>query len=84
MEMDDALKGNTADDNLMSPKEVKASEKKKAYAAMVEISNTAKSIATAMDKTNRLAEQAQLISVAQTLGKNDILEDLLASMSSDG
>ena len=48
--------------------------------AIVEISDTAKSIVVAMDKTNKLAEQAQRISVAQALGKNDLLETILASM----
>jgi len=36
-----------------------------------------------MEKTNRLAEQAQLISLAQTLGKDDILESLLNGMSNN-
>ena len=35
-----------------------------------------------VDEKNRLAWQAQLIAVAQHLGKHKILEDLLASFSS--
>jgi hypothetical protein len=81
VEMDDALKGNTGDTESLKRPEVKCNEKKKAFAAVVEISNTAKSIASAMEKTNRLAEQAQLISVAQALGKHDILENILKTMS---
>ena len=48
---------------------------------MVDISNVAKSIAQEMKETNRLAKEAaglakqsQLISVAQHLGKNEILD----------
>ena len=98
-DVDDAIKGNTTVDLTKhdnNSKNEKNNEKKKAYAAMVEISNTAKSIAESMENTNRLAEQnniiakqnnviapqAQIISVAQALGKNDVLEKLLKEMSS--
>ena len=82
VEMDDALKGSTADLCFTNTNEDKGSNKKRAYSAMIDISTTAKSIAIAMDKTNRLAEQAQMIEIAKALGKHDILEKLLASMSS--
>ena len=86
-EMDDALKGNT--DYALPSDASSKGEKKRAYAAMVDISNVAKSIAAEMKETNRLAQEAanlakqsQLIAVAQHLGKNDILETILASFSS--
>ena len=87
-EMDEVLKGNTDEIEPMA-KGTGLSEKKRAYAAMVDISNVAKSIAQEMKETNRLAKEAaglakqsQLISVAQHLGKNEILEKILASFSS--
>ena len=49
---------------------------------MVKILETRQTIAVSMDKTYKLVEQAQLISVAQAFGKNNILESLLLSMSS--
>mmetsp|Transcript_7393 Transcript_7393/g.9586 ORF Transcript_7393/g.9586 Transcript_7393/m.9586 type:complete len:94 (+) Transcript_7393:345-626(+) len=58
MEMDEALKGNTVDNlTLYNKIKEKMNEKKKAYAAMVETLNTAKSIATSMEKANHLAMQ---------------------------
>lgn len=62
------------------------SKKVEAYAAIVDMSHSATSIAQAMRQTNilakesiRLAEQSQLIMVAQHLGKSDLLEDLLSN-----
>ena len=78
--MDNALKGNMGDIESLKCPEVKGNNKKRAFAAVVEISNTAKSIALAMEKTNSLAEQSQLILVAQALGKNDILENIFKTM----
>ena len=83
VEMDDVLKGNTAELELSQKQQVKSTEKKDAFAAVMKMSNTASSIAEAMEETNRLAAQAQLISVVQALGKNDILENLLSTMSSN-
>ena len=89
-EMDDALKGNTDDIEPLGVKEtVSTSEKKRAYAAIVDISTHAKTIAQEMRETNRLAreaadllKQSHLISVAQHLGKDELLEKILESVSS--
>eukprot|EP00980_Cylindrotheca_fusiformis_P016822 scaffold5074_cov99-Cylindrotheca_fusiformis.AAC.4 len=93
LEIDEVLKGST--ENLPSPSPTKNNKnntydsKKRAYSAIVDISNTAKSIAVAMEETNKLAKQDQeikvadqKIKVAQALGKDDILHDILDSMSS--
>jgi len=88
--MDNVLKGNT--DNMSSPlvandpqpppgaPSMSKGDKKRAYAALVDMSNVAKNIAKEMKETNRLAQEAskmakksQLIALAQHLGKNDIL-----------
>jgi K+/H+ antiporter YhaU regulatory subunit KhtT len=110
IQMDVVLRGYT-DNNLSSfeknseagvNKSLK-NEKKRAYAAITDMSDVAKTIAEAMNETNwlaqesaksaqdsaaalieqnRLAKQAQLIGLAQHLGKNDLLEQILASFSS--
>ena len=94
--LDDNLKGNTDTMSMIDSKETRSSEKKRAYAAMADISKTAKSIADAMKETNRLAQetanemkeknrlmkQSQLISLAQHLGKQEILEQMLLSFAS--
>ena len=112
VEIDDILRGgntetsSNADSDGPSSnikKEAYQNEKKRAYAAMADISDVAKNIAAEMKETNRLAQestdalkeknrlvdeknrlarQAQLIAVAQHLGKHEILENLLASFSS--
>ena len=48
---------------------------------MVDILQTAKLIAEVINETNCLAKRAQLITVAQHLGKTDVLEKMLASFS---
>jgi tRNA uridine 5-carbamoylmethylation protein Kti12 len=78
-------------------------EKKRAFAAITDMSEVAKTIAAEMKETNRLAQestksaqdsaealkeqnrlakQAQYIGLAQHLGKNEILEQILATFSS--
>jgi hypothetical protein len=68
-----------------------ASDKKSAYAAMVDKSNAVGSIANEMGEsnllakeTNRVAKQSQLIMLAQHLGKEEILEGLLEDLASRG
>jgi hypothetical protein len=93
--MDHILKGNTDDDyNADRSAKQDTNQKKRAYAAMIDIADVTKNIATEMKETNRLsqetidavkeknrlAKQSQLIALAQHLGKNEILEDLLASL----
>ena len=84
--LDDAIRGNT-DDNFGTDskkgQEFK-NDKKRAYAAITDMGDVAKSIASEMKETNRLAletnklaKQAQLIAIAQALGRQEILEDLL-------
>jgi hypothetical protein len=98
--LDDAIRGNT-DDNFgteaNSKKELR-NDKKRAYAALTDMGDVAKSIASEMKETNRLAlestqalkdknrlseeknklaKQSQLIAIAQALGRQEILEDLL-------
>ena len=84
--LDDAIRGNT-DDNFGTDskkgQELK-NDKKRAYAAITDMGDVAKSIASEMKETNRraletneLAKQAQLIAIAQALGRQEILEDLL-------
>ena len=66
------------------------SEKKRTYAAIVDISTHTKTIAQEMRReTNSLAreaadllKQSHLISVAQYLGKDKLLEKILESVSS--
>ena len=59
--LDDAIKGNTDDDlGVYIPSEATAkndlrNEKKRAYAAMTDMSGVAKSMAVEMKETNRLA-----------------------------
>jgi hypothetical protein len=67
-----------------------STDKKSAYAAIVDMSHVARSIAKEMKETNtlakesnRIANQRQLIILAQHLGKEDILEDLLTSLTSN-
>lgn len=67
-----------------------STDKKRAYAAIVDMSHVARSIAKEMKETNtlakesnRIANQRQLIMLAQHLGKEDILEDLLTSLTSN-
>ena len=74
----------------------KHNQKKRVYEAMSEISEMVKNIASAMDETNRVAKQSaeaqeeknrltrqsQMISLAQHLGEDQMLRDLLASFSS--
>jgi hypothetical protein len=73
-----------------------SSDKKKAYSAIADMSSVALNIADQLKETNRLAQeqanelkeknrlakQSQLIALAQHLGKQDILEQMLASLSS--
>jgi hypothetical protein len=71
------------------------SNKKRAYAAIVDMSTVGATIAGEMKETNRIAQelnmaknciakQSQLIQLAQHLGKEDILEGLLlANLASD-
>jgi hypothetical protein len=98
--MDDVLMGNT-DGPLEQPISATSSgsgnsDKKRAYTAIVDMSNVAITIADEMKETNRLAKetanemkeknrlakQSQLITLAQHLGKHDILEGILASLAS--
>jgi hypothetical protein len=105
--LDDVIRGNT-DDNFgteaNSKKELR-NDKKRAYAALTDMGNVAKSIASEMKETNRLAlestlalkdknrlseeknklaKQSQLIAIAQALGRQEILEDLLLQSYSGG
>jgi hypothetical protein len=64
------------------------SDKKRAYAAIVDMSNVVTSIAaemkkstSAMEEKNRIDKQSQLIMLAQHLGKDDLLQGLLADLS---
>ena len=96
--LDDAIKGNTEDEFWTEAKKDLRNDKKRAYAALTDIGDVAKSIATEMKATNllaleatqamkdknrlseeknRLAKQSQLIAIAQALGRQEILEDLL-------
>jgi len=73
------------------------SNKKRAYAAIVDMSTVGATIANEMKETNRIsqeshlamkekngiAKQSQLIQLAQHLGKEDILEGLLANLASE-
>ena len=73
-------------------------DKKRAYAAVVDLSNVAITIANEMKEanrlaqakvkemteTNRLTEQSQMITLAQHLGKREILEEILASLLASG
>ena len=94
-EMDEKLKGSTDNDNMwdsdVQPKETGSSEKKKANmssiaktidAEMRETNWLAEEMAKEMKEKNHLAKHSQLISVAQHLGKREILEQILASFSS--
>jgi uncharacterized membrane protein len=64
------------------------SNKKRAYAAFVDMSNVVTSIAAemkkstpAMEEKNRIVKQSQPIMLAQHLGKDDMLQGLLADVS---
>jgi hypothetical protein len=59
---------------------VNAKDKKRVYDAMVDVSETGKSIYEEMRKTNRLVEQSQIIQLAQHLGKEDYLETIFSSL----
>ena len=97
----DGLNGNNApgDQDLvvdLVSTNVHENEKKRAYAAMAEISGVAKEIAVemremrrlaqestnALKERNRLAKQSQLIELAKHLGKYEILRNIMASLSS--
>jgi RNA polymerase-interacting CarD/CdnL/TRCF family regulator len=88
--MDHMLKGKTDDDyNADGSAKQQDNSKKRTYAAVIDIADVTKNITTEMKETNRLvkeknrlAKQSQLIALAQHLGKNEILEDLLAPLSS--
>jgi hypothetical protein len=85
MEMDNILKGNTDEDDRKADAYSNVRQQKKkerAYAAMEKMSIVAEDIALQMKETNRLAQQSQLIAVAQHLGKEEILEKLLSSFCS--
>jgi FtsZ-binding cell division protein ZapB len=95
--MDEVLMGNT--DAPLEPSvsaTSASSEKKRAFAAIADISSVAMTIADEMKETNRLAQeqanemkeknrlakQSQIIALAQHLGKQEILEQMLATLSS--
>ena len=75
--LDDAIKGNTDDDlGVYIPSEATAkndlrNEKKRAYAAMTDMSGVAKSMAVEMKETNRLA----LESTEALKKKNELSEE---------
>ena len=93
VEMDDNLKGNTTDEsvNNINIKREFSTEKKKAYASIVDMALTCKDIGKALNETNKhmleanrlsaestkLTTQSQLISLAQVLNKTDLLESIL-------
>ena len=96
-EMDEVLMGNTdAPLQPTSTASSASNEKKRAYSAIADISCVAMTIADEMKETNRLAQeqanelkeknrlakQSQLIALAQHLGKQEILEQMLASLAS--
>jgi hypothetical protein len=58
-------------------------EKKRAYDAVVDMSDTGVSIRDQMIETNRLVKQNQIIMLAQHLNKEDILEEILSNLRSD-
>jgi hypothetical protein len=61
-----------------------ANEKKRAYSAVVDMSDTGVSIRDQMIETNRLVKQNQSIMLAQHLNKEDILlEAILKNLRSD-
>lgn len=101
-QMEDSLKGNT-EIITMDSKVPVSNEKKRAYAAMVDMSGIAKSLVDEMKETNRemkennrlareagtalmeknrLEKQSQLISLAQHLGKKEMLEQILGKLAS--
>ena len=59
------------------PNVTEKSQRKRAYAAMTDLTNIAANIKSQMEQSNKLVRKSQLISVAQTLGKHDILEKIL-------
>jgi hypothetical protein len=90
--MDEILMGNTNSplDSSVSNSDSGGggSDKKRAYAAIVDMSNVVTSIAaemkkstSAMEEKNRIDKQSQLIMLAQHLGKDDLLQGLLADLS---
>jgi hypothetical protein len=111
--MDLALMGNTESSPLKDSALTASSgstttialDKKRAYAAIVDMSHVASMIADEMKETNKIAKesnhlanatttaiieknqiakQLQLITLAQHLGKEDMLEKLLADLASSG
>jgi hypothetical protein len=60
-----------------------ANEKKRAYSAVVDMSETGVSIRDQMIETNRLVKQNQIIMLAQHLNKEDILEEILTNLRSN-
>ena len=83
--LDTTVSGNT--DDGPSPTN-SVSSKKVAAETMADISNFSKDIAAEMRETNRLAKEAntlvknnQIIQLAQHLGKTEMLEQMLASIS---
>jgi hypothetical protein len=61
-----------------------ANEKKRAYPAVVDMSDKGVSIRDQMIETNRLVKQNQIIMLAQHLNKEqDILEEILTNLRSD-
>jgi hypothetical protein len=94
-EMNGNLMGQT-DQMLTSATDTNSKKRKRTYETMVDIYKTTKNIAEEVKETNRLVggianemkemnrltRQSQLISLAQHLGKHDILERMLASVTS--
>jgi hypothetical protein len=83
--LDTSVGGNT--DNGPSPPS-SGSTKKVAVEMMADISNFSREIAAEMKETNRLSQEAnklvknqQIIQLAQHLGKTEMLEQMLASIS---
>ena len=95
--MDEVLMGNTDAPLEPSGSATSASSaKKRAFEAIANISSVATTIADEMKETNRLAQeqakemkeknrlakQSQIIALAQHLGKQEILEQMLGTLSS--
>ena len=99
---DDLSSAGSGKNSEVSLNKALKNEKKRAFAAITDMSEVAKTIAAEMKETNRLAQestksaqdsaealkeqnrlakQAQYIGLAQHLGKNEILEQILATFA---
>jgi RNA polymerase-interacting CarD/CdnL/TRCF family regulator len=61
IQMDHMLKGNSDDENADGSAKQQDNQKKRAYAAMIDIADVTKNIATEMKETNRLVKEKIVI-----------------------